>query len=86
MSGKIKLTDRQGGILLYLEELHNEGMADHGAPMGMTRLQLGGEGPGAFGLLKRGLMEERNNLFYITEAGIAAAKQWCEETPPMRTF
>lgn len=83
---KIKLTDRQGGILLYLQELHDEGMEAHGAPMGMTRLQLGGEGPGAFGLLKRGLMREDGNLFYITETGSAAAKQWCDETPPMRTF
>jgi hypothetical protein len=83
---KIKLTDRQGGILLYLQELHEEGMRDHGAPMGMTRLNLAGEGPGAVGLLKRGLMIERNNIFYITDTGLETAKAWAEETPPMRTF
>ena len=83
---KVKLTDRQGAILAHLKNLNDEGLDAYGGPMGVTRLFLAGEGAGATGLIKRGLMEERNNIFYITEQGIEAVNQWLDETPPMTVY
>ena len=79
---KVKLTDRQGAILAHLKNLNDEGLDAYG----VTRLFLAGEGAGATGLIKRGLMEERNNIFYITEQGIEAVNQWLDETPPMTVY
>lgn len=86
MATKSKLTDRQGTILVHLKNLNDEGLDAYGGPMGITRLHLAGEGAGAMGLIKRGLMEERNNLFYITEQGMEAVNEWLGETPPMRVY
>ena len=86
MVTKSKLTDRQGAILVHLKNLNDEGLDAYGGPMGISRLHLAGEGPGATGLLKRGLMEERNNLFYITEEGMKAVNHWLGEAPPMQVY
>jgi len=85
---KTRLTDHQAGILISLEELHNDGISRFGRPLGITALTLGGAGPGGAGLLKRGLMRESESggLYYITDKGIETLKQWSEAPVPMRTF
>lgn len=83
---KIKLTDSQAGILVHLKNLNDEGLDAYGNPMGATGLFLAGAGAGGVGLIRRGLMERRGSLFYITEKGIETIAAWCDETPPMTVY
>jgi hypothetical protein len=70
-----KLSERQRGLLLAFKDTHDQGVKSppYYQPFGVTRLTLGGEGSPMAGLIKRGLVEERDNLFYLTENGLKAA-------------
>lgn len=69
-----KINERQRELLLSFKHSHEEGKKSppYYVPFGMTGLSLGGAGQAMSGLLKRGMVQERNNLYYITDAGIAA--------------
>jgi hypothetical protein len=65
------LTDRQVEHLAALDECRLAGLREPNirAPLGMTALHFSGAGQAFAGLIKRGLVEERNRIFYITNAG-----------------
>jgi len=69
----VKLTDRQYGLLKSFCECHDEGLKSppYYEPFGIGRLQLGGEGQALVGMIKRGLISERNNIFYVTPLGLS---------------
>ncbi len=72
-----RINARQSELLLSFKLLHDDGKNSppYYVPFGMTGLSLAGEGQPMAGLLKRGLVEERNHLYYITDAGIAALSE-----------
>lgn len=71
-----KLNERQVELLRSFQDCHEDGLKSppYFAPFGMSRMALSGEGQPMAGLVKRGLVEERNNLFYITDTGLAAVR------------
>jgi hypothetical protein len=68
------LNERQVNLLASFKWSHDEGLKSrpYFVPFGVSRLQLSGAGMAMTGLIKRGLVVERNDLFYITEDGLAA--------------
>ena len=70
----LKLNERQRSLLLSFKGSHDEGKKSppYFEPFGIGRLQLGGEGQTFRGMIDRGLVSERNNIFYITDKGLAA--------------
>lgn len=71
---KSKLNEQQIEYLSMLKDLYDRGVNDpkiRGA-LGLTRLHLSGAGPAFSGLIRRNLVEEKNRIFYITDAGRAA--------------
>lgn len=72
MSKSTKINDRQAELLSTFAASYATGMEAYGAPLGLTAVHLSGEGQALSGLIRRGYIEERNRIFYITEAGRAA--------------
>jgi hypothetical protein len=75
-----RLTDGQSDLLDSFWQSHDEGLRSppYYDPFGIGRLHLGGQGQKLVGLLKRGLVEDRNNIFYISSAGLALRQHLLE--------
>lgn len=67
---KATLTDYQLEILLSLRDCREDGLENYGQPLGMSPLTLEGAGQAAAGLFRRGLVEKRNSIVYITQSGL----------------
>lgn len=75
-----RLNDRQHSLMLSFWDAHDEGVKSppYFKAFGISRLTLGGEGQALVGLIRRGFVEERNNLFYVTPLGLAIRNRLIE--------